>query len=119
MLARISHSIGDNSTEDIMSQTTAQQIAHRYDDDGQRWTDSDGIDLHDALEAAGGRTSQRDEFAQRWRFPDGSAIITTDGAWDLGIPGTDTDDRRDCVCWSEDGETCRYPHECECPCHAD
>ena len=99
--------------------TQAQKIAERFGDDGQLWEDGDGASLVDALENAGGRCwSDLATNPQRWEFADGSAIIISDGAWDLGITSTDSDDRRDCTCWSEDGVTCRYPHECECGCHA-
>ena len=99
----------------------AQKIATQFGDDGQRWEDGNGIALVDALGTAGARCwSDRSNSTLRFQLPDGSAIVITDGGWDHGItddPDPDAVDRRNCTCWSEDGETCREPDNCSCECH--
>ena len=94
--------------------TNAQKIATRFGDDGQCWTDANGVELETTLDVKWNAGVPR-----RCQFPDGSALILTEGAWDHGItddPDPDAVDRRKCVCWSEDGETCREPDNCPCEC---
>ena len=100
--------------------TDAQKIATRFGDDGQRWADPAGVSLHDALKGAGAKLEHYRNDVCRHQFLDGSALIVTNEAWDLGItddPDPDAVDRRNCTCWSDDGETCREPDNCSCECH--
>jgi hypothetical protein len=100
--------------------TSAQEISARFGDDGQRWTDADGVELEGVLDADAHTFGERNAAVpQRWQFADGSAIITTDAAWDLGVTDTDDHDRRSCVCWSDDGVTCREQDNCSCACHSE
>ncbi len=103
------------------STTQAQTISERFGNDGQAWEDGDGVALVDALGTAGARCwSNRSDSTLRYQLPDGSAVIITGEAWDLGItddPDPNAVDRRECVCWSEDGVTCREPDNCSCRCH--
>lgn len=95
--------------------TTAEKIAARYDNDGQRWRDTDGIDLDDACRAVGAQTTWRGGYriryisnprrhgdTYRYDFPDGSSITVAGAAWDIGYP--------DCFCWRDDGHS-----GCDCP----
>jgi hypothetical protein len=78
--------------------TTAEQIAARFHDDGQRWKDDQGIDLDTACAEAGGkRDSTGERMVYRWTFADGSVITAAGGGWDLGYP--------DCYCWQGAGHT--------------
>jgi hypothetical protein len=105
------------------STTQAQQIATRYDDDGQVWRRKDGRRrLYDDLNSACAvwyihRFHGSD--AVRWELPDGSAIVTTSGGWDLGIPSTDDDDRGECTCFASCCALDLCADGCSCECHRD
>ena len=66
--------------------TTAHRIAAVLHDDGQTWETEDGRDL-DALcreESAWVEPGQDDQHGNtRYEFPDGSAIVATEGGWDI------------------------------------
>jgi len=62
--------------------TTAQTLSARYDDDGQKWTDRDGVDLVDALDDASQRQYQR-PAGDLYRFADGSWVVVMHGGWDV------------------------------------
>ena len=94
--------------------TDAQKIATRFGNDGLNWHDSDGVHIDDALGAAGGVLEHRRHGCWRHQMPDGSAIVVTGEAWNLGITG-----RPECICLSDDGATCCEPDNCSCECHAD
>ena len=67
--------------------TQAEAISERFGDDGSHWHDSAGVDLEDALEAVGAvcvtTPRSRGPSSERWEFDDGSAVVLTDGCWDL------------------------------------
>ncbi len=73
--------------------TMAEQISARYDDDGQCWTDAQGIHLEAALRDAFARAELRPGTTDvtRWTLGDGSVITTAGDGWDYGYP--------DCWCW--------------------
>lgn len=87
-----------------LGRTIAENIARRLDDDGNNFADRlTGTSLHDmALQHGGFRTYYRgslDTDTQRWKFPDGSAIITVPGAWDLVLNPDDPQ----CFCMAGNG----------------
>lgn len=90
------------------AKTVAQQIADDFDNDGMRFTSDAGEFLFDVLES---RCSDKDRNwereATRFNFDDGSSIVVSGLAWDLG-----TD--RGCHCWEGAGHTA----ECDAA-HAD
>lgn len=82
--------------------TIATNISARYHDDGLTWRDQDEIHLGDALIAAGAtrlRTTERGSDV--WVLPDGSAIATTESAWDVVVHYDDLPAQHDDDC---DGE---------------
>lgn len=101
----------NETTETKSIATDAECVSAEMDDDGQRWEATDGRELAEVCEAYGGRAvgSQR---GVRWTFPDGSAIVESESAWDLGFSGLD-----DCYCWA--GCAADYPenggHNEVCP----
>ncbi len=88
--------------------TIAQQIATRFNNDGQTWTapsdnpsNSAGEDhIQDVCLDLAEDTSHT-AGADRYDFADGSSIVITSSAWDLGLPGG-------CFCWEGAGhdDTC-------------
>ena len=66
--------------------TDAQNLSARYDDDGQKWTDADGVDLVDALDALvdnfDARKYQR-AAGDLYRLADGSWLVVMGGCWDV------------------------------------
>jgi hypothetical protein len=62
-------------------ENTANTLAARFNDDGQRRTDADGIDID---EAAGVLSANEYGYdgAVVYEFADGSALAVTDGGWD-------------------------------------
>ena len=62
--------------------TTAQTISARYNDDGQVWTDSDGVDLVDTLDDSCQRKYRR-PAGDLYRFTDGSWVVVMHGGWDV------------------------------------
>jgi hypothetical protein len=74
------------------ARSQAQEISARYHDDSERWRDAEGVDIADALVAAGARRdSGRGNQAFRYTLPDGSAITLAGDGWDIGYV--------DCFCW--------------------
>jgi hypothetical protein len=88
-----------------MMSTMAETISARYGDDGQRWTDADGVGLEPALRAAQARPELRPGTSDvtRWTLPDGSVITAAGDGWDYGYPA--------CWCWRGAG------HVDSCPSH--
>ena len=56
------------------TQTSAEQLAARFNDDGSCWTDADGVDLSDALLASAAERIRFDRHPDTYRYqwPDGS-----------------------------------------------
>lgn len=79
------------------TQTQADQIAARYQDDGQVFRDAEGIELTEALRKAGASVDRRDGSGDvvRYTLPDRSVITVAGDAWDLGYA--------DCYCWQGAG----------------
>jgi len=69
------------------TRTQAETMAARYGGDGRQWQDADGIELEDALRAAGAdeTASDTDDHITRYELPDGSAIVVFGEAWDIGF----------------------------------
>jgi len=66
--------------------TDAQTLSARYDDDGQKWFDADGVDLVDALNALvdnHGACKHRRASGVLYRLADGSWLVLMGGAWDV------------------------------------
>jgi len=86
-----------------MTTTTAEQIANIFGNDGQRWELADGRDLDEVCRAHGAvlpdaEWNTRDSDIRRYTFGDGSSIVASGGAWDLGLdPG--------CWCWAGVGHS--------------
>jgi hypothetical protein len=76
-----------------MDTTTAETISAQLSDDGQRFETADGWTLPELCRQAAAILS-RDEKRQlvRYGFADGSSIIASGAAWDLGVG--------DCFCWA-------------------
>jgi len=100
-----------------MTQTIAQQISRLFGDDGQRFEADDGRDIGDVCEEKSARTDRERRgyagCATRYEFEDGSAIVTRDGGWDIGIPHCAA-----CYCWegADHGRhvpQCIYSPDCE------
>lgn len=102
-----------DSREDLHpgAETIAEIIAAELDDDGQRYETDDGRKFLDLIaEHDGELTATRDGGrVARYHFPDGSAIVDAEVAWDLGYDG---DDFRDCTCWPEALIGVTHYHEC-------
>ena len=84
-------------------QTTADQVALLMGNDGQRQRNAEGETLCEVCEAEGGFYSRYDNGRSGldvWEWSDGSAIVASDGGWDLRAEG--------CVnaCWDGEGCTC-------------
>ncbi len=62
--------------------STAETIAAAFDNDGSRWTSNGGQGLDEACFDALAAVS-RDGSRIRYRFPDGSAIVSAPGGWDV------------------------------------
>lgn len=87
--------------------TTAEEIFARFNPGSpptQQWKLKDGTRLADACRQAGG-VFRESNLGVRWTFPDDSAIVESDTAYDVGYPGLD-----DCFCWVSDKE-----HRPVCP----
>ena len=65
--------------------TTAERIAKILSDDGQTWEDENGRTLDDLATEHGAYTERHPEkhHLTRYVFPDGSAIVASEGAWDI------------------------------------
>ncbi|HET6495377.1 MAG TPA: hypothetical protein VFH61_08445 [Thermoleophilia bacterium] len=83
--------------------STAERVAESVGNDGQLF---DGLEA--ACEAAGGSRTARAYDSERWSFRDGSSIVVSGAAWDLGVPGSSAD----CYCWDPDGEG-EHHEDCE------
>jgi len=65
-----------------MATTIAQEIAARFHDNGQCWRDADGAEIMDVCDQAA-TERRRDGSTQVYGFADGSAILVTEGWWDV------------------------------------
>jgi hypothetical protein len=65
--------------------TTAEQIAAMLGDDGQTWETEDGRSLDQLAEEYGAVTATHPNkhYLTRYLFNDGSAIVASEGAWDI------------------------------------
>jgi hypothetical protein len=65
--------------------TIAEQISRVLGDDGTVWETTDGRTLEDLAEEHGGVAAQHPDrpYLTRYVFGDGSAIVASEGAWDL------------------------------------
>ncbi len=103
----------------IDKSSLAYQISAALGHDGQCWTTEDGREMTELLDAAGARLCPHTDILPfRHQLPDGSAIIEADGAWDLGYPSTEDDDRYGCTCWVGVCDVDHCPDGCSCGCHA-
>lgn len=82
----------------------AEQLA-RSNDDGQSWT-TDGQDWRELLEATAIQVDRQSD-QQRYRFADGSTIVTQRGCWDVGFSSASDD----CWCWPQSN----HGHNDDCP----
>lgn len=78
-----------------MTTTVAERIGALYGNDGQK---SQG--LEEACVARGGRAVLWGYDWEKWRFPDGSAIVVQAGVWDYALDPADDG----CHCWEGEGE---------------
>jgi hypothetical protein len=92
----------DDEMTETTEKTTAEKIADRFDNDGQRW-ERDGVDIDDVCREHAvphARPEYRDGWGTdtyRWVFADGSVLTMAGAAWDFGYP--------DCWCWRGAGHT--------------
>lgn len=63
--------------------TKAEEIARRFGNDGQNFTDTSGTPLSEVLESQAQHQETNDTGATRYVFADGSAIVTSGDAWDI------------------------------------
>src|SRR5690606_32795553 len=65
--------------------TTAERVARLLGNDGQRWETEDGKTLDELASEAGAHTETHPDkqYLTRYVFPDGSAIVASEGAWDI------------------------------------
>lgn len=65
--------------------TTAEKNAAMLGNDGQTWETTDGKTLGELALAAGAHTETHPEkhYLTRYVFDDGSAIVESEGAWDI------------------------------------
>jgi hypothetical protein len=65
--------------------TIAQQISRLLGDDGTMWETQDGRTLDQLAEEYGAVTTTHPDkhYLTRYAFDDGSAIVASDGAWDI------------------------------------
>lgn len=85
--------------------STASRIAKRFDDNGQNWTDEDGVDLGDACKSESATITTRDDL-YRYTFEDGSALVEGPGGWDLALDPSEPN----CFCFEGAGP--EHYHEC-------
>ncbi len=86
-----------------MAKTMAEQVAEMFDNDGLCWYE-DEKDLGQVCESMGASWRQDGSGKNlKWSFPDGSAIVESGKAWDLGF------ELDDCFCWAG-GHTDGCPH---------
>jgi hypothetical protein len=69
----------------------AEQMADRFNDDGECFEDANGTNLSTACRDAGAVSEHPGDDVHRYTFPDDSAIIAAGGVWDIGYV--------DCFCW--------------------
>lgn len=67
--------------------TIAEQIAERFNNDGQQWLDADGEHIEAVCADEG--TYEVEGETVRCEFDDGSAIVITGGGWDIGFGADD------------------------------
>jgi len=79
------------------NKTTAQTIADRFNNDGQRFTSNDGYSLVSILSTyiySLEKMEHGTSFYAKYIFNDDSSIIIYNGScWDIGINGLDNDFR--------------------------
>jgi hypothetical protein len=65
--------------------TDAQRLAHLLGDDGQTWETEDGRTLEELAAARGAVVTAHPNrpYLTRYAFNDGSAIVASEGAWDI------------------------------------
>ena len=89
------------------TKTTAERIAARYDNDGQRWhAVDDGRNIDSVCAGAGTATHNDERDATRYDFADGSALVVSGGGWDQPLSA----ETAGCFCWAGCQE-----HARECP----
>ena len=66
-----------------MTDTTADTIAARYNDDGTCWEDDDGIEFLYLCEGEASEKYTKDGCGIIFKFSDGSYIAVTDNYWDI------------------------------------
>lgn len=93
MTTRIESDTGTRDAHE--ARTAAQVISARFGDDGQRWTDAEGVHIEDVCAAEGDRVRNDERDCTRYVFGDGSAITIAGGGWDLGYA--------ECSCWQGEG----------------
>lgn len=78
--------------------TIAEQIAERFNNNGQQWVDADGEHIETACNDEGQYEAQGE--TARYEFFDGSAIVITGGGWDIGFDAADVEaDERKRFAW--------------------
>ena len=86
--------------------TTAEHIALQFKNDGQIF-EVDGIHIADICYDSTPHGPDIIGDSERYEFIDGSAIVLTGGAWDIGFPAPAT-----CHCWP-DGSGGRHNDDCD------
>lgn len=64
-----------------MTDTTADQIADRFDNDGQNFHDADGIAIMEVLDQSPAAVSEHNDHAV-YTFEDKSVIVVNESYWD-------------------------------------
>ena len=64
-----------------MTDTTADQIADRFDNDGQNFFDADGIAIMEVLDQSPAAVSEHNDHAV-YTFKDKSVIVVNESCWD-------------------------------------
>ena len=68
----------------MTNQTIAEKLSERFNDDGQNWVDSSGIDIEDAAMALARESSTEIIPGGRLiEFPDSSLILIGGSWWDI------------------------------------
>lgn len=77
--------------------TEAEAIADQFGEDGLCWEAEDGQDLETVLRSQSVSVDHRDgrgvDGPVRYTMYDGSCIVTTSAAWDVGMSAA-------CYCWA-------------------
>lgn len=75
----------------------AQEVADLLGNDGTNWEAADGRSLGSVCS---GSYVTRDGNRTKYEFGDGSCIVASGAAWDLGYP------EADCYCWASMDHNC-------------